>query len=122
MLLPLMLLLGVQDAGQDSDRVAPMLASAKALTRADVPCELPKNEDEIVVCSRRDADRYRVPLVAAGSVANSVPLRTATLTSDHSRLPCGQGAFIAQCGPGFGVGITVGSDGSTRMIERELAP
>lgn len=118
MLLPLMLLLGVQDA----DRVDTMVTSARDLTRADVPCEKPKDDNEIVVCSRREADRYRVPFVAASDVRNSVPLRTAELTADRSRLPCGQGAFIAQCGPGFGVTMTVGADGSTRMVEREPAP
>jgi hypothetical protein len=118
MLLPLLLLLGVQDA----DRVGTMVTSARDLTRADVPCEKPKDDNEIVVCSRREADKYRVPFVAAGNTKNSVPLRTAELTRDMSRLPCGQGAFIAQCGPGFGVGITVGADGKTGLIERERAP
>jgi hypothetical protein len=118
MLLPLMLLLGVQDA----DRVDTMVTSARDLTRADVPCEKPKDDNEIVVCSRREADRYRVPFVASGSVDNSVPLRTAELTRDRSRLPCGRGAFIAQCGPGFGVGVTFSADGSTGLVKRELAP
>jgi len=118
MLIPLMLLLGAQD----QDRVGTMIASSRELTRAETPCRTSESEDEIVLCSRREADKYRVPLVAAGSAKTSVPLRTAELTKDMSRLPCGQGAFIAQCGPGFGVGITVGSDGKTSLVERELAP
>lgn len=116
MLLPLILL----GLAQDADRVEAMMANYHDRVRADVQCRAAA-EDEIMVCSRREADQYRVPLVASSNVRNSVPLRTADLTKDHSRLPCGQGAFIAQCGPGFGV--TVSTDGRRiGLVERELAP
>jgi hypothetical protein len=118
MLLPLILLLA---APQDHD-ASEAMANYKVLTAADVPCKRPADDTEIVVCARRDADKYRVPLVIRGSARDSVPLRTADLTKDYSRLPCGQGAFIAQCGPGFGVGVTIGFDGKAHVEERQLAP
>jgi hypothetical protein len=121
MFLPL-LLLAFQDAAPDTDRVGAAMASYRERTRAEIPCKTTNDDGEIVVCARREADKYRVPFVPAGSPQNSVPLRTATLTKDYGLMDCGQRAIIAGCGPGFGVGVTVGADGSTRMIERKLAP
>lgn len=116
MLLPLLLLI------QTADPVDVAVANYHAKTRAEVQCQTAREDGEIVVCSRREADKYRVPLVEAGGTRDSVPARTAKLTKDYQLLPCGQRAIIAQCGPGFGVGVTVGQDGHTRLIERQLAP
>ncbi len=116
MLLPLMLL-----AVQDADVVETMLANYHAQTQADVHCRATPEGDEIVVCHRREFDRYRVPFVPAANAKNSVPLRTSDLVKDYARLDCGQRAVIAQCGPGFGVGVTTDGHG-VRMVERQRAP
>lgn len=117
-----MLLLSVMMlVAQDGDHVATSMTNYRSLTRADVPCEQPNGDDEIVVCGAREADKYRVPFVTAGNVNNSVPLRTGTLTKDYQRMQCGQTAFTAQCGSMVGVSGTIGQDGSFGMVKRELA-
>lgn len=118
LLLSMILLAGAQDG----DRVDAAVTRYRTLTRGDVPCHRPGNEEEIVVCGNRKADKYRVPFVSAGNVSNSVPLRTSTLTKDYQRLDCGQSAFTAQCGSMFGVSVGINADGSVGMVKRELAP
>lgn len=123
-----MLLLAVTlvAGAQDTDW-AGVMARYREKTRAEVPCTAP-SDGEIVVCERRDADRYRVPLQVVDR-RDLVPLRTATLTEDVSRVPCGQGPTLARCGK-VGVGVTrafgpgAGS-GETRVVTdklREPAP
>ncbi|NML07632.1 hypothetical protein [Sphingomonas sp. G-3-2-10] len=107
-------------AAQDAD-LAAAVSKAREMTRADRPCRADADSDEIVVCARRDADRYRVPFVLSANPANSVPAQTAELLEERGRLPCGQGAFTAQCGGMVGVSVTVGANG-VRYVRRELAP
>ena len=118
----MLLALAQEVPAQDGDRVDSMITNYRVRTQADVPCKAPGDDSEIVVCARRDADRYRVPFVTAGSAADSVPLRTSDLTKNYGRVECGQGAFMAQCGPGFGATVSVGSDGRVGWVEREPAP
>jgi len=117
MLLMAMLLLGVP---QDNDKVDAVMADYRALTATSVRCVRPKDDTEIRVCANRKADNYRVPLVLSASPQNSVPVRTAALTDPH-KTPCGQGAFIAQCGPGFGVSVSTNGHG-VHYVRREQAP
>lgn len=123
----LMLLFAIQVTGSNDAAIDAAVASYKAKTRASVSCI--QDADEITVCARREADRYRVPLVATYDARDSVPLRTATLLEDVSVPPCGGGAFLQNCGK---VGVTVttsfgrGADSgkvsySTDKV-RELAP
>ena len=116
-MLPLILLA----LSQDGDRIDAMLARYHDMTRADVECRKAEGDEEIVVCALREADRrYRVPFVPAGGVRDSVPARTAYLTQDFSRLPCGEGAFLHGCGM---VGVTIGYDANgVRLVERPRAP
>ena len=116
MLLLSMMLLA---AGQDGDQVQSAVSNYRTLTRADVPCERPRASDEIIVCGAREADKYRVPFVSAGSTRDSVPTRTSYLTKDFGAAECGQGAFMVRCG-GVGVSMTFGFDGSA-TVKRELA-
>ena len=51
MLLPLLLML------QDASPIDAAVAAYRAQTAGDVPCRVTENDDEIVVCARRDADR-----------------------------------------------------------------
>ena len=115
LLLSMMLLVAVQDG----DQVESAVTNYRQLTRADVPCERPRGDDEIVVCGAREADKYRVPFVSAGRTRDSVPARTAYLTTDFGATECGQGAFMVRCGA-VGVSMTVGFDGQT-VVKRELA-
>ena len=115
LLLSMMLLIGAQDG----DQVGAAVTNYRTMTRADVPCERPKADDEIVVCGAREADKYRVPFVSAGRGRDSVPARTAYLTQDFGKSSCGTGAFLKDCGA-VGVSVTLGFDGST-MVKRELA-
>jgi hypothetical protein len=115
LLMSMLLLAGAQDA----DPVQAVLADYHALTAVTVRCRKPQSDDEIVVCSRRKADNYRVPLVLSASPQNSVPLQTATLLDEH-RPPCGEGAFLVRCGS---VGVSVSTNGtSVHYVRREKAP
>ena len=115
LLMSMLLLAGIQDA----DKVEAVLADYHTLTSVAVRCRRPQNDDEIVVCSRRKADNYRVPLVLSSSPQSSVPLQTATLLDEH-RPPCGEGAFLVRCGS---VGVSVSTDGhSVHYVRREKAP
>src|ERR1044072_6479471 len=115
LLMSMLLLAGAQDA----DRVDALLANYHALTSAVVRCREARNDDEIVVCSRRKADEYRVTLVLSASPKNSVPAQTAALLDEH-RPPCGEGAFLSQCGY---VGVSVSTNGhGVHWVRREQAP
>ncbi len=46
-----------------ADQSAAWLAQERAVTRASVRCAAPADSGEVTVCGRRNADRYRVPLV-----------------------------------------------------------
>lgn len=121
LLMAMLLLAGGQDVdGRNTDKVAAVMADYHALTTATVRCVRPKDSNEITVCANRKADNYRVPLVLSSSPQNSVPVRTAALVDPH-RAPCGEGAFIAQCGPGFGVSVSTNGSG-VHWVRREKAP
>lgn len=106
-------------AAQDGDQVTAAVTNYRQLTRADVPCERPKADDEIIVCGAREADKYRVPFVSAGRTRDSVPARTAYLTTDFGKPACGLGAFLSGCGA-VGISVSMGFDGGT-TVKRELA-
>lgn len=123
----LFLLLAVQDAGSGEAAIDAAMTRYREKTRAAISCV--RDADEITICARREADRYRVPLLTSFDARDSVPLRTATLLEDVSVPPCGGGAFLQNCGK---VGVTVttsfgrGADSgrvtySTERV-RELAP
>jgi len=115
LLLPMLLLAGMQDA----DRVETALANYREVTRATVQCRAADDEDEIRVCARRKADNWRVPLILSANAKNSVPVRTGALLDEH-RPPCGEGAFLVRCGK---VGVTVSIDAyGAHYVEREKAP
>jgi len=117
MLLPLLLLLA-QDASLES-----AIKEYREKTRADVPCTRTADDNEIVVCARRDADHYRVPLItsSAGREASGQRLNYLLSSDAAGFVPCGKGAFMVRCGS-VGVGVTVDGGGGARMSERPLAP
>jgi hypothetical protein len=89
--------------GQDVNRVEAVLKEYHELTRAETPCR-DRARDEIVVCARRDAERYRLPLPSVPS-PRGAELRTARLLDPHAPA-CGMGAFTVGCGK-VGAGMTV---------------
>ncbi len=104
---------------------APTPAEVMALHRqrwsASPACQRARDESEIVVCSRREADKYRVPLQTTYNGPDTDQGRLDRLfdRADGS-LPCGQGAFTVRCGS-VGVTATVSARG-VRYVRRELAP
>ena len=106
---PALLLLAVPGWGQ-ADTTA-MMTHYQTVTSVVVrTCAAPRTDREIVVCARRQADRYRIPFV--GYEAGDP--RAETVSAERNRLastprtPCGQGAIIANCGGGVGLHASVG--------------
>ncbi|WP_052134309.1 hypothetical protein [Sphingomonas sp. 37zxx] len=56
----LVLLLSLLQASADPQQ---LLATHARLTQAEVPCHATADDREIVVCTARDADRFRVPYI-----------------------------------------------------------
>lgn len=118
MLLPLLLF------GQTVS-VDAAIADYRMKTRAEVPCTRPSGDDEIVICSRRDADRYRTPLLVESTDRGAPAARMERLLSPEASgyVPCGKGAFMAKCGS-VGIGVTASASGKTDVSTklRPLAP
>ncbi|MBO9516380.1 MAG: hypothetical protein J7549_19870 [Variovorax sp.] len=88
---------------------------------ANPACARARDENEIVVCSRREADRYRVPLVTAYNGPDTDAGRlTRLFDGADGHAPCGEGAFTVRCGS-VGVTATVNARG-IHYVRRELAP
>lgn len=107
-------------AGQAPEPVEAVIAEYRDKTRAAITCRAAEDDDEILVCARRDADRYRVPFVVAAE-RDSVPLQTARAL-DGKTFVCGiTGPFFRGCGAA-GVTMTIGGDGAVKVRTRPLAP
>ena len=90
-------------------------------TSAEPRCKAAAGE-EIMVCGRREADKYRVPLVTptpGDPKIQDVPAERARLVAAES--PCQQqGPYLVGCGA---VGVTVSTRVGTGKVEyRPLAP
>lgn len=111
MLLPIFLLL------QDST-VATAVAEYREKTRAVVKCERPKDDEEIVVCARREAYRYQTLFVGTGRASNATEQDSIVWSREaQGHVECGKGAFLVRCGS-VGVGVTV-SGGGVRSTLRQ---
>lgn len=115
LLAPLLLLFA-----QDSTTVQAALAAYREKTRAEVPCRATDNQDEIVVCALRDADRFRVPFVTRSAGREDAQEREARLTTPP-QVKCGQGAFLVDCGM-VGVTVKASTGGGVQWVRRPLAP
>lgn len=103
-----------------TDPAEDLLARHRAATRVEARCARPADANEVTVCARRDADRYRVPFVST-SPRDSVPLERSRLI-EPKMAGCGRvGGFYVDCG--F-VGVTAGVGGGrgVRVKPRDLAP
>ncbi len=91
----------------DETTMAAAMARAREKTRAGIPCQATPSDEEIVVCGRRQADRFRLPLETER--ADGDP-KAVDAFGERARLlrvpelPCGVGAFLQRCGM---VGATV---------------
>lgn len=99
------------------------LTRYQALTRGEPDCLRSRAEGELVVCGRREADRYRVPLVepeAGNPAQESVSAERERL--QHQTTPCEDlGPFLVECGM-VGVSTSVGFGASgTKVRYRKLA-
>jgi hypothetical protein len=103
MLLPLLLLV------QDAPTVEAAIAAYRAKTSADVACRATEDEQEILVCARRDSYRYQLPLVPVYHPGNDANDQEGRITTREAQgiVECGQGPFMVRCGS-VGVGVTVG--------------
>jgi hypothetical protein len=88
-----------------------MTYSERMATRPN--CKRARAANEITVCGRRDADKYRVPLI----VYDAGDLRAEGLWGERARIqhqttPCqGNGPFLVGCGS-VGVSVSTKLDGS----------
>ncbi|AQR75870.1 hypothetical protein BXU08_12335 [Sphingomonas sp. LM7] len=116
MLLPLLMLV------QDAPAITAAIAEYRTKTAADVPCKATEDEQEIVVCARRDAYRHQLPLVPAYNPRNDANAQLAPIMTREAQgiVECGQGPFMAKCGS-VGVGVTVGL-GNGGYVRRAPAP
>lgn len=90
----------------------------RARTTAEPRCAQPVG-NEVTVCGRREADRYRITFVTP-QARDSVPTERAQLL-EPKVAGCGRvGQFFADCGF-IGVSMTAGRAG-VRVKTRELAP
>ena len=84
-------------------------------------CAVAGDADEVTVCGRRAADRYRVPLIerAADDPKNEgVPMERERMLARTSN--CREkSVFLVGCGK---VGVSVGTAGVSLAGERPLAP
>lgn len=91
-------------------------------TAAGPRCKISRSGEDITVCGRRDADRYRVPLVVptpGDPKLVNVPAERARLVATEA--PCQtRGPFLVGCGA---VGVSVSTKLGTGKVEyRPLAP
>lgn len=101
------------------------LETYRQLTSVEPRCTRPANDRDIIVCGARRADRWRVPYVGydlGDPRAESIEGERKRLSA-APRVPCGQGAIIANCGSGVGVKVstTFGASGGELRL-RPLAP
>ncbi|UYY57725.1 hypothetical protein [Sphingomonas sp. S2-65] len=105
---------------QEVPAVHAALSSYRELTRVEPGCRRGPREDEIVICARRQADRYRLPLATTYEGGENPDKRVGKLL-DTAPPPCGQGAFTVRCGAA-GVSTTMGGGRPPRVTLRPLAP
>lgn len=100
---------------------AASLVTYRALTSVEPRCARASGE-EIMVCGRRQADRWRIPFIAysvGDPRAEGLPAERVRI--QHETTPCqDMGPFLVGCGM---VGVTVGTslDGAPLRL-RPLAP
>lgn len=114
----ILLLLAVQSTAS----VDAALKSYREKTRVTIRCEGARG-DEVVVCGRRNADRYRVPLIepdAGDPKHEGVPAERERLLARTNNCQ-EKSAFLVGCGK-VGVTASVGANGAKVGGVRPIAP
>ena len=104
-----------------ADEPSALIARVRALTAVERRCPVDRNSTDVTVCGRRNADRFRVPLLPDrdSTVNNAAAERTALL---HRTNPI-QDLSPFLVGGGFaGVTATVGSGKTSVGGARPMAP
>jgi hypothetical protein len=97
------------------------LVRYRAKTAAGPRCATAADPAEVTVCGRRDADRYRVPLIErdpADPKNEGVPMERERLFARTSNCE-EKSVFLVGCGK---AGVSVGTNGFHLAGERPLAP
>ena len=89
------------------------IARYEQLTRGDPDCRRTRASDEIVVCGRREADRYRVPLIVSEKGDPRIEtVGDERLRYQHQTTPCqNYEFFLVGCGMA-GVSVSTKLNGS----------
>ena len=90
------------------------IARYEQLTRGDPDCRRTRASDEIVVCGRREADRYRVPLIVSENGDPRIEtVADERLRYQHQTTPCqNYEFFLVGCGmAGFSVSTKLNGSG-----------
>ena len=106
-----------------SAKLPDTLETYQKLTSVEPRCVRPSSDREILVCGARRADRWRVPFIGydAGDPRGEAVEGERKRVSAAPKVPCGQGAIIADCGGGVGLKYTTNfTSGGERV--RPLAP
>lgn len=99
------------------------MGNYQAMTRVEPRCSAPRAGNEIVVCGRRRADRWRVPYILkeAGdptiqnvSAERNGLIATTTPCQDNS-------VFLVGCGKGVGISVSTAIGGGSGVKLRPLA-
>ena len=98
----------------------PVLQNYQAMTRVEPRCSAPKAGNEIIVCGRRRADRWRVPylLKEAGDPSIQDVSAERNRIASEPRAPCGTTAFFAtaNCGKvGLSVSTAIGDGAGVKL-------
>ena len=102
----------------------PVVQKYLAMTRVEPRCSAPKAGNEIIVCGRRRADRWRVPFVGyeAGDPRNEAVSGERNRLASEPRPPCGTTAFFSTSACGMvGVSASVGIGPGGGLKVRKLA-
>jgi hypothetical protein len=102
----------------------PVIENYLALTSIEPRCSAPRAGNEIVVCGRRRADRWRVPFILKDAGDPSIQ----NVSAERNRLAsepkqkCGNTIFGMQADCGMvGIGTSVGIGGDRAVKLRPLA-
>ena len=99
------------------------MGNYQAMTRVEPRCSAPRAGNEIVVCGRRRADRWRVPFILKEtgdptiqnvSAERNGLIATTTPCQDNS-------VFLVGCGKGVGISVSTAIGGGSGVKLRPLA-
>lgn len=117
-----MIVLGLlATAAQAEERAA--MRTYKAMTQIEPRCATPRAGNEIIVCGRRRADRWRVPYLTKDegdpSIQNVSAERNGLIPTST---PCqDRSIFLIGCGKGIGLSVSTTIAGGSGVKLRPLA-